>query len=95
MQAATPAHPASESLFLTAPDGLRLHVRSYGPRTAPSGSNANKDCGPDRHRGCSATVGLEAPASVLFEAIQCGTGAGPGPGYAPIDDGKVITLTPL
>lgn len=67
----------------------------YGPRTAPSGSNANKDCGPDRHRGCSATVGLEAPASVLFEAIQCGTGAGPGPGYAPIDDGKVITLTPL
>lgn len=35
MQAATPLEPASESLFVTAPDGLRLHVRSYGPRTAP------------------------------------------------------------
>jgi len=25
----------SESLFVTAPDGLKLHVRSYGPRLAP------------------------------------------------------------
>ena len=66
----------------------------YGPRTAPTGSDANRDCGPDRHRGCSATVGLEAPASMLFEPIQCGTSAGPGPGYLPIDEGKVITFTP-
>ena len=26
----------STSVFVTAPDGLRLHVRSYGPRLAPS-----------------------------------------------------------
>ena len=67
----------------------------YGPRTGPTGPNANKDCGADRHRGCSATVGLEAPASMLFKNLQCGTAAGPGPGYAPIDNGKVITLTPM
>jgi hypothetical protein len=67
----------------------------YGPRTPPPGSNANKDCGADRHRGCSATVGLEAPASMLFKTVQCGTATGPGPGYVPIDDGKVITLSPI
>lgn len=67
----------------------------YGPRTPPPANLAGKDCGADRHRGCSATVGLEAPASMLFKNIQCGTAAGPGPGYMPIDDGKVITLTPM
>ncbi len=67
----------------------------YGPRTPPAANLSGKDCGADRHRGCSASVGLEAPASMLFENIQCGTAAGPGPGYMPIDDGKVITLTPM
>ena len=67
----------------------------YGPRTLPPANLSTKDCGMDRHRGCSATVGLEAPGSMLFKNIQCGTAAGPGPGYMPIDDGKVITLTPM
>lgn len=65
----------------------------YGPRTAPT--NVNQDCGADRHRGCSATVGLEAPASTVFDTVQCGTAAGPGPGYTPIDEGRVITFTPI
>jgi hypothetical protein len=65
----------------------------YGPRTAPLYSN--KDCGVDRHRGCSATIGLEAPASTMFKNVQCGTAAGPGPGYTPIDEGRVITFTPV
>jgi hypothetical protein len=64
----------------------------YGPRTTPL--YANKDCGADRHRGCSATVGLEAPASTMFKNVQCGTSAGPGPGYTPIDANRVITFTP-
>lgn len=64
----------------------------YGPRTPPT--NANKDCGPDRHRGCSATVGLEAPGTTVLANVQCGTSAGPGPGYTPIDEGRLITFTP-
>lgn len=63
----------------------------YGPRTAPTTS---KDCGSQRHRGCSATIGLEAPASTMYKNVQCGTAAGPGPGYVPIDEGHVITFTP-
>lgn len=65
----------------------------YGPRTAPT--YPNKDCGADRHRGCSATVGLEAPASTMFKNVQCGTASGAGPGYTPIDAGRVITFTPM
>jgi len=65
----------------------------YGPRTPPT--MTNKDCGADRHRGCSATVGLEAPASTAFKNVQCGTAAGPGPGYVPIDEGRAITFTPI
>jgi hypothetical protein len=63
----------------------------YGPRTAPT---RNHDCGLDRHRGCSATVGLEAPASTAFSNVQCGSDGGPGPGYVPIDEGRTITFTP-
>jgi len=63
----------------------------YGPRTAPT---LNRDCGLDRHRGCSATVGVEASGNTMSTTVQCGTAAGPAPGYAPIDDGRLITLTP-
>jgi hypothetical protein len=64
----------------------------YGPRTAPTTA---KDCGSDRHRGCSATIGLEAPASTMFKTVQCGTASGPGPGYAPIDADHAIVFTPI
>jgi hypothetical protein len=64
----------------------------YGPRAAPL--YPNKDCGADRHRGCSATIGLEAPGSQLFDNVQCGTSNGPGPGYTPIDEGRMFTFVP-
>jgi hypothetical protein len=64
----------------------------YGPRTAPA--YPNKDCGADRHRGCSATIGLEASGSQLFDNVQCGTGSGPGPGYTPINEGRMFTFVP-
>jgi hypothetical protein len=82
----------THSIVLREDNVIEFH---YGPRTGPTGSNTNKDCGVDRHRGCSATVGLEAPGSTLFKSLQCGTGLGPGPGYAPIDNGKLIRLTPI
>jgi hypothetical protein len=65
----------------------------YGPRTPPV--DKQKDCGADRHRGCSATIGLEAPASTAFKQVQCGSAAGPGPGYAPIDADHMIVFTPI
>jgi hypothetical protein len=64
----------------------------YGPRTPPA--YPNKDCGSDRHRGCSATIGLEASGSQLFDNVQCGTSSGPGPGYTPIDEGRMFTFVP-
>jgi hypothetical protein len=64
----------------------------YGPRSPPT--SPNKDCGSDRHRGCSATIGLEASGSQLFDNVQCGTSAGPGPGYTPIDEGHMFTFVP-
>lgn len=79
----------TQSLALREDNVIELH---YGPRTPPTA--ANKDCGPDRHRGCSATVGLEASGAALFMPVQCGTALGPGPGYAPIDEGKKLVFTP-
>jgi hypothetical protein len=79
----------TQSLTLREDNVFELH---YGPRTPPT--SASKDCGADRHRGCSATVGLEASGSALFMPVQCGTALGPGPGYAPIDEGKQLVFTP-
>ncbi|MBA3459723.1 MAG: hypothetical protein H0T46_07165 [Deltaproteobacteria bacterium] len=79
----------TQSLALREDNVIEMH---YGPRTPPSA--ASKDCGADRHRGCSATVGLEASGSTLFTPVQCGTALGPGPGYAPIDEGKHLVFTP-
>ena len=64
----------------------------YGPRTAPS---QDRDCGLERHAGCSATVGLEAPGGTTMTTVQCGTMAGPGPGYRPITEGRLIRFAPL
>jgi hypothetical protein len=79
----------THSLVLHETGTIEMH---YGPRSPPV--STNKDCGPDRHRGCSATIGLEAPGSQLFANVQCGTSAGPGPGYTPIDAGRAFTFVP-
>ena len=63
----------------------------YGPRT---GSSTNKDCGVDRHRGCSATIGLRAPSSSVIQPVQCGTEIGPQDPYTAITEGRLITFTP-
>ena len=67
---------------------IELH---YGPRT---GSSTTKDCGTDRHVGCSATVGLRAPSSAVLQSIQCGTDLGAAAGFAPLVEGRLITFTP-
>ncbi len=79
----------THTLVLHESGTIEMH---YGPRSPPA--YPNKDCGADRHRGCSATVGLEAPGSALFDNVQCGTAAGPGPGYMPIDEGLLLTFVP-
>lgn len=78
----------TEQLVLHETGTIEMH---YGPRTAPT---VTKDCGIDRHRGCSATVGLEGPAGSPTQMVQCGTAAGPMAGYTPIDDGRLITYVP-
>jgi hypothetical protein len=78
----------THSLTLREDHVFEMH---YGPRRPPTA--VTKDCGADRHRGCSATVGLEAPGGALFTPVQCGTAAGPGLGYAPIDEGKKLVFT--
>lgn len=79
----------TQTLVLHENGVIELH---YGPRTPPT--SPNQDCGPERHQGCSATIGLEAPGTTTTTPIQCGTAAGPGPGYIPIVDGDLITFTP-
>jgi hypothetical protein len=64
----------------------------YGPRSTPT--DPNRDCGPQRHLGCSATVGLEAPGSTVTQMVQCGTAAGPLPGYQATAEGRRITFVP-
>ncbi len=59
----------------------------YGPRTPPIYDR--EDCGADRHRGCSATVGLEAPTGERT-TVQCGTPLGQSSTYTPINEGRVI-----
>ena len=97
MDAFYPAGPNAFSQGVRVTQALVLHETGtiemhYGPRLPPK--SPNKDCGADRHRGCSATVGLEAPGSALFANVQCGTSAGPGPGYTPIDEGRLLLFVP-
>src|SRR5205085_897913 len=64
----------------------------YGPRTPPT---YDKDCGLDRHRGCSATIGIEASGGASAITQQCGTSTGPMAPFTPIDEGTRITFTPM
>ena len=64
----------------------------YGPRTAPT---KNEDCGAQRHRGCSATIGIEGPAGTPRELSRCGTATGAMGTFQPIDEGLVIRYTPM
>lgn len=79
----------TQTLVLHETGVIELH---YGPRTPPV--DANKDCGAQRHLGCSATVGLEAPGSTVTQLVQCGTAAGPLAGFQPTVEGRLITFTP-
>jgi hypothetical protein len=63
----------------------------YGPRTAPQ---RDRDCGLERHLGCSATVGLEAPSTTMTKLVQCGTAGGTKISYTPLVEGRLITFTP-
>ena len=67
---------------------IELH---YGPRTPPM---RDHDCGLERHLGCSATVGLDAPGGTMTKTVQCGTATGPKVSYAPLVEGRHITFTP-
>lgn len=78
----------TQQVVLHESGAIDLH---YGPRTAPA---QDKDCGLARHEGCSASVGIEAPGSPIATPIQCGTALGPQAGFAPLVDGRKITLTP-
>jgi hypothetical protein len=64
----------------------------YGPRTPPE--HDDEDCGIDRHRGCSATIGLEASGSGAARTFQCGTAAGPVDPFKLVDEGWLLTFTP-
>ena len=79
----------TQTLVLHETGVIEIH---YGPRTPPR--DASKDCGPQRHLGCSATVGLEAPGSTVTQLVQCGTAAGPLAGFQPTIEGRLITFTP-
>jgi hypothetical protein len=79
---------ATQQLVLYEDGVIELH---YGPR---SGGSKDRDCGLDRHRGCSATVGLEGAGAAPVHLVQCGTEAGPMPGYTPLDEGRLFRFTP-
>ena len=98
MDAFYPAGPNAFSQGVRVTHALVMHETgtiemAYGPRTPPT--VPNKDCGADRHRGCSATIGLEASGSQLFDNVQCGTSTGPGAGYVPVDEGRKLTFVPM
>lgn len=64
----------------------------YGPRTAPT---LDRDCGLSRHRGCSATIGIEAASDSPTKTVQCGNEVNAlSAGFTPIDADRLITLTP-
>jgi hypothetical protein len=78
----------TQQLVLHETGVIELH---YGPRT---GGSKDRDCGLDRHRGCSATVGLEGAGGGPVHLVQCGTAAGPMQGYTPLDEGRLLRFTP-
>ena len=64
----------------------------YGPRTAPT---LDRDCGLQRHRGCSATIGIEAAGDSPTKTVQCGNDVNAlSAGFTPIDADRFITFTP-
>ena len=64
----------------------------YGPRTAPT---LDRDCGLDRHRGCSATIGLRAATTPPSKTVQCGNDVNAlSPGFTPIAPDRWFMFTP-
>ncbi len=64
----------------------------YGPRTAPT---LDRDCGLDRHRGCSATIGVQAATSTQSKSVQCGTDLNAlSPGFTPVSPDRWFVFTP-
>lgn len=79
----------TQSITLHENGVIELH---YGPRTPPT--SPNQDCGPNRHLGCSATVGLERPGAAMGALVQCGTATMLGAGWKATTEGRLITFTP-
>ncbi|HEY5927144.1 MAG TPA: hypothetical protein VIV11_35895 [Kofleriaceae bacterium] len=79
---------ATQQLVLHESGVIEMH---YGPRT---GGPKERDCGLERHLGCSATVGLEGAGGGPVELVQCGTAAGPMAGYSPLVEGRLLRFTP-
>jgi hypothetical protein len=65
----------------------------YGPRTAPT---LDRDCGLQRHRGCSATIGIEAAGDSPTRTVQCGNDLNAlSAGFMLIDANRTLTFTPI
>jgi hypothetical protein len=80
----------TQQLVLHESGAIDLH---YGPRQVLANFK-DRDCGLDRHRGCSATIGLEGAGGGPVHLVQCGTASGPMAGYTPIDEGRLLRFTP-
>ena len=78
----------TQKVVLHETGAIEIH---YGPRT---GSSSPKDCGTQRHVGCSATVGLRAPSSAVLQMVQCGSELGFAASATPLVEGRLITFTP-
>ncbi|HEY5945089.1 MAG TPA: hypothetical protein VIV40_06340 [Kofleriaceae bacterium] len=78
----------TQQLVLHEDGVIELH---YGPRT---GGTKDRDCGVDRHLGCSATIGLEGAGGAPVHLVQCGTELGPMTGFTPVAEGRLFQFTP-
>jgi hypothetical protein len=78
----------TQQVVLHESGAIDLH---YGPRTPPT---QDRDCGLQRHEGCSATVGLEASGGQLSTLVQCGTETGPIAPFSPLVEGRLIRFVP-